>query len=69
MAGILGAFRRTQAERECQRLPRLLHSCKHVKRDRQAKLTSVREQLAAIKPLASVQPSAGCETFADVLLF
>lgn len=47
----------------------LLHSCKHIKRDRQAKLTSVREQLAAIKPLASVQPSAGCETFADVLLF
>lgn len=47
----------------------LLHSCKHPKRVRQANLTSAREQLAAIKSLASAQLSAELEMSPDILVF
>lgn len=46
----------------------LLLGCKHTERARQAKLTSAREQVAAIKPF-SAQLSAGLERFPDVLVF
>lgn len=46
-----------------------IHSCEHTERDTQANLTSAREQLAAVKPSASAQRSAGFEMFSDVLVF
>lgn len=47
----------------------LLHSCKRPKRVRQENLTSAREQLAAIKRLASAQLSAELEMSPDILVF
>lgn len=65
----LGCFWEDGDRRKMPGAVSLLHSCKHAKRDRQAKLTSAREQLAATKPRASAQHSAGCEMSPDVFAF
>lgn len=69
MPGVFRALGKTKPGRECQRLSACCTAANTLRESDRANLTSAREQLAAVKRLASAQFSAELEMSPDVLVF